>query len=246
MQVRLEHFDPQAISDSGQCFRWRKLGAGAYEIPAFDRCLKLSTDGESLSLSCDEEEYLSVWKDYFDMDTDYGLLDRDALFYGDPFLDAAIREEKGIRILRQDFWETLVSFIISQNNNIPRIRKSIERLCGGDVHFPGPSEILEMDLSGMGLGYRDEYLKSAAEWYIAGSEDLSLIKGVGPKVMACVNLYGKHRMSECPMDTWMKKVVREIYGGKIPGWCADHAAGYYQQLVFIKIRKDAGKKNGAS
>ncbi len=256
MKIKAEHFSPDPIALSGQCFRWRKLGEGKYEIPAFDRSVVICLEGDCLSLSCSEEEYRSVWRSYFDLDTDYARMDERALSLGDGFLREALLEEPGVRILRQDFWETLISFLISQNNNIPRIKKSIEKLCGGEVHFPGPEEILDMDLSEMGLGYRDSYLKSAASWFlsvnkdvsrvISGNEDISRIRGVGPKVLSCVRLYGMHRMDECPIDTWMKKLIHEVYEDRLPEWINDPSAGYFQQLCFMKIRKDSRTRNGSA
>lgn len=246
MEIKSEHFDPKAIADSGQCFRWKRFDTGEFEIPAFDRCLRIRPCGDRLILSCTEDEYQSVWRAYFDMDTDYGALDRRGDSFGDRYLSAAVSEEPGIRILRQNFWEALVSFIISQNNNIPRIRKSIDRLCGGGIHFPLPEEILSMDLSQMGLGYRDEYLKSAARWQLSGNNDISEIRGVGPKVLSCVRLYGMHKMDECPMDTWMKRLLHEVYEDRVPDWVSDPAAGYYQQLCFMKIRRDTKKPNGTA
>ncbi|MCR5304268.1 MAG: hypothetical protein K6E33_06870 [Lachnospiraceae bacterium] len=289
MRVECEHLDLRAIAFSGQCFRWKETGESGFEIPAFDRILHIREVDGCFDLSCDEEEYREIWHSYLDMDTDYKALDVKARAYGDPFLDSALESNPGVRILRQDFWEALISFLISQNNNIPRIKKSIDRLCGGKVHFPRPEEIMEMDLSDMGLGYRDEYLKCAARWYlngnrdicgnkcaegnedinsdkdmagnreingsrdipgshdtdgnrdICGNKDLDEIKGVGPKVKSCVLLYGMHRMDECPMDTWMKRMVREVYGGKVPEWVSDENAGYYQQLCFMKMREEVGK-----
>ena len=94
-----------------------------------------------------------------------------------------------------------------------------------------------MDLSDKGLGYRDVYLKSAAEYWISGRRDLLEIKGVGPKVEACIRLYGMHEMSFCPIDTWMKKLIAEDYGGVMPKWMDDPNAGYFQQLCFCHKRR---------
>ena len=98
-----------------------------------------------------------------------------------------------------------------------------------------------MDLSDKGLGYRDVYLKSAAKWELDGKTDLMEIKGVGPKVYACIRLYGCHDMAYCPIDTWMKKLISEDYGGVMPAWMDDENAGYYQQLCFCHKRRISKK-----
>ena len=141
MIVRIaDDFDLDMIAESGQCFRWEKKDRLVYRIIAGDRCLYLSAvdnDGDSASecfeLDCTPEEYDGFWREYFDLDENYAAIRGRIDPKEDPFLFRAAEHEKGIRILRQDPWEMLVSFIISQNKNIPAIRRSIELLaeaCG--------------------------------------------------------------------------------------------------------------------
>ncbi|MDD4199886.1 MAG: DNA glycosylase [Eubacteriales bacterium] len=173
------------------------------------------------------------WRHYFDLDRDYGQIKK-KLSRGDEVMQAAIKQGGGIRILNQDPWETLVSFIISQNNNIPRIKKcisSLSRILGNRVGFLADgteafsipeAEVLAKaslaDLAECRLGYRDKYLIEAAKQYIEwGKEemrnrDLTDFAGVGPKVANCVSLFCLQRADSFPVDVWMRRVMHELYG----------------------------------
>ena len=165
----------------------------------------------------------------------------------DDFLKAAYEFGSGIRILRQDLWEVIISFIISQNNNIPRIKKSIEKLCnevGG--RFPSCYEILDMNLSDKGLGYRDKYLEDAASWWMWEGEyaesrlrqtkepkrHLLEVKGIGNKVADCICLFGLHHLDAFPVDTHIKKIIDREYDGELPDWAKSKYAGLFQQYMF--------------
>ena len=122
IQIR-DDFDPDKIARSGQCFRWRKTGENGWRIVHGKQCLTILGLGEGrFRLSCPEEEYHARWRSYFDLDEDYREIRARITAADDPFLHDACTYGKGIRILRQDPWETLVSFIISQNKNIPAIK----------------------------------------------------------------------------------------------------------------------------
>lgn len=188
----LTDFDIHRIMDSGQVFRIRPLSTevsrgsrenGCFLAAAGSRAVLIWQEPESegrtrVRFSCSEEEFEGFWKDYFDLDRDYGSIRR-SVDPKDAFLSEAVRFGYGIRILRQDLWETIISFLISQNNNITRIRRSIEALCaryGETVSpdglpdlraasalsaFPTPEAIVEgseKGLEGLGLGYRDRYI----------------------------------------------------------------------------------------
>ncbi|RKJ22397.1 8-oxoguanine DNA glycosylase [bacterium D16-50] len=256
-RVRIDHMNLHQIAGSGQCFRWRMLGESAYGIHAFGRYLEIAQEGDDFLLSCGEGEWNEIWKTYFDMDTDYREAERIVALSEDKFLKAAYRFGSGIRILRQDLWEVLVSFIISQNNNIPRIRKSIERICDGfGGRFPDCHELWEMDLSDKGLGYRDKYLKEAAVWWMgqegaAGSElwDMEVpkerlleIKGVGNKVADCICLFGLHRLEVFPVDTHISKILDREYGGRLPDWSGVKFAGLFQQYIFYHDLMNKGQE----
>ncbi|WP_130861120.1 DNA-3-methyladenine glycosylase family protein [Bacilliculturomica massiliensis] len=175
--IVIEHMDLAQIADSGQCFTWTRLDEGCYAIQALGRCLVAVQEGDRFFFSCSEDEFRQVWSHYFDLERDYGQLKR-RIDPEDAYLRAAVEYGGGIRVLKQDLWEVMVSFLISQNNNIGRIRNSIRGLCGeygrkmpmdgGRFYyaFPRPEELAaagEADFIRLGLGYRAKYLKALTE-----------------------------------------------------------------------------------
>ena len=125
--VELEHFSLDKICDSGQCFRMKKLGDGHFSMVAGDQYLEMYQKGGVVDFYCSQEEFICYWVMYFDLDTDYETYMK-AANPRDKYLGAAIEAGDGIRILRQDLWEMIVTFLISQQNNIFRIRKCIDRI----------------------------------------------------------------------------------------------------------------------
>ena len=247
--TQIDHMNLHQIANSGQCFRWQQINDNTYKIPAFGKELTITQDRNTFILSCDESEWNSLWKNYFDVDTDtdYNEVENIIMESNDDFLKAAYQFGSGIRILRQDLWEMIISFIISQNNNIPRIRKSIEKLC--DTYygkFPPPLWLFNIDLSNMGLGYRTKYIENACEWiftnysftgklnisYSYDKEQLMKIKGVGNKVANCICLFALHHLDAFPIDTHIKKIIDREYGGKLPKWANSKYAGLFQQYIF--------------
>ena len=197
MEIHItDDFDLDRIADSGQCFRWRKDDSGAYRISHKGHCLKIRPLGNAMfRLSCSEDEYREIWHDYFDFGENYRSVRERVSREEDPFLADACEYGKGIRILRQDPWEMLVSFIISQNKNIPAIKKSIELLCetagkrcenteqeredDGQLVFPSPEQILSLSdeaLAACRLGYRCRYVKAAASDVAEGKLDLDSLR----------------------------------------------------------------------
>ena len=184
-----DDFDLDKLAESGQCFRWRRAAEGGYRIVHRDRCLTIRQVGEDRwRLSCSEAEFERVWRAYFDLDTDYRAIRRAVRETEDPFLARACAFGAGIRILRQEPWETLVSFIISQNRSIPMIQRSVELLCAaaGDelrdddgepyYTFPRPERLLSLPeeaLAACRLGYRCGYVRAAAEAVAGGGLDLA-------------------------------------------------------------------------
>lgn len=171
-------FSADHIFDCGQCFRWNRESDGSYTGIAFGRAVNIKeTDGTVTIENCTEEDYSSIWADYLDMKRDYGMI-KESLSEGDSVMKAAAAYGSGIRLLQQDPWETLISFIISQNSNIPRIKKCIEALCenfgrGIGVYrgaqrfaFPTPERLAGLtreELAVCRLGYRDTYIIEAAK-----------------------------------------------------------------------------------
>ena len=164
----------------------------------------------------------------------------------DDFLKAAYEFGSGIRILRQDLWEVIISFIISQNNNIPRIKKSIKRLCDeNNGKFPEWYDLINMDLADKGLGYRDEYIRNACyarattftdddleSGYANAKAQLMKIKGIGEKVANCILLFSLHYLDSFPVDTHIRKIIDREYDGELPDWAFGKYAGLLQQYLF--------------
>lgn len=246
--TKINHMNLHQIANSGQCFRWQQINDNTYKIPAFERELTISQDGDMFTLSCDESEWNKVWKEYFDVetDTDYNEVEEIVKYLGDDYLKDAYEFGSGIRILRQDLWEVIVSFIISQNNNIPRIKKSIEKLCSEtDGKFPKWHELINMDLADKGLGYRDEYIRNTCyarattftdedleSGYEKAKEQLMKIKGIGEKVCNCICLFSLHYLDAFPQDVHIKRILDREYNGELPSWVGNKYAGLFQQYLF--------------
>ena len=128
-----DDFDLEKIAESGQCFRWKRLDKTTYRIIKTDQCLYVSSLGDNqYEFDCDDEAFQSFWLPYFDLETNYQSI-RERIPEEDVFLQTAMEQEKGIRILRQDSWEMLITSIITQNRTIPAIQRSIElmsEMCG--------------------------------------------------------------------------------------------------------------------
>lgn len=259
----IRHFDPEAIALSGQCFRMRVMASGRVEVLHRDRRVEIAALKEdAFQFSCSDAEFEAVWHPYFDLETDYGLF-LAAVDKSDRFLIRAAERGKGLRILRQDPFETLIGFILSQRKCIPAIRDSVEKLCRrfgkplpqygpGAYAFPEPQALAEAsmeELAACSLGYRAPYVKAAAVSVASGQTDLEAMQalddgallekllslyGVGEKVARCVMLFGCHRLDAAPVDVWIRRVIDEEYGGVPP---FDRYAGFggvIQQYMFFE------------
>ena len=270
-------FNPDVIMNSGQVFRMY-CENGIYRALSGSNDVSFFVEGKAgkvnITFVCEETQW-EFWKKYFDLEADYGKYLRKvkkvAKECDDEFLLSALDYARGMRILKQDTWETFISYMISQNNNIPKIKKTIQILCdrySDGEKFPEPEAFALASVdelaSGTALGYRAEYLFLFAKQVIADGgveslkrfeemksdaavEELLKIKGVGPKVANCINLYGLHHMDSYPIDTWMKKIIAEDYKryslkeymeyiGKYAGF-----EGFVQQLQFYTKRKSSIK-----
>ena len=125
-----DDFDLDKIIGSGQCFRPKKISENTYRFITGDHVVEITDEKTHFSVSCTKEEWDSIWHTYFDLDTNYRKI-RESIPGEDKYLRTAAAKGAGIRILRQDKFEMLISFIISQNNNIKRISGIVERLCEG-------------------------------------------------------------------------------------------------------------------
>jgi N-glycosylase/DNA lyase len=180
-------FDPVATFECGQCFRWSADGDGVYTGVVRGRVARVRREGDAVVIECPREDFEHVWREYFDLDRDYAAI-RESLCVNDH-MRAATEFGAGIRILRQEPWEALCSFIISQCNNIPRIKKIIETLCGlfGEViefggaeyrAFPSAERLAGLDetaLAPLRSGYRAAYILGAARAVASGELDLAAL-----------------------------------------------------------------------
>lgn len=239
-------FELGHIFDCGQCFRFNPNPDRSYTGTAFGRTVRISKDGGDVILhNTSLEDFLSVWKDYLDLDCDYSQIKARLTSGGDRVMAEAVEYGGGIRILRQDLWETMISFIISASNNIPRIKKIIELLCAnfGDAHdyegntyysFPLPERIASLkleDLSVIRTGFRDKYILNCAKKVCSGEIDLDYIRsldtvrakktlmniyGIGNKVADCIMLFGLSHRDAFPVDVWIKRIMEYYYFGNKP------------------------------
>ena len=177
VEQRISHLSFSQICRSGQCFRMRECRDGVFEVIAGNRRLEVRQDGERCIFDCTQEVFDSFWKNYFDLDTDYSrYLER--INPRDQYLVQAAAAGWGVRILRQDLWEMIVTFLISQQNNITRIRRCVENICekygqrcedeNGVVYygFPEPQALAGLDENALmecNLGYRSKYVVRTAK-----------------------------------------------------------------------------------
>lgn len=260
-----ENFHIDHIFDCGQCFRFNKTEDGCYEGVAFDRYVKIEEGHRTITLyNVDEGEFKSLWRRFLDLDTPYGEIAKG--FSDDEVLSEAAEYSSGIRILKQDKWETLCSFIISQNNNIPRIKGIIERMsekygkeiyrdCGKSYYSFPTAEALydagEDEIFALKTGFRAKYIYDCAKtvcenpFFLTEADGLSTpeaslhlqkIKGVGAKVAACTLLFGYSRYDSFPIDVWVKRILEKYYPDGVSGHLAGSYAGIAQQYLFYYER----------
>lgn len=258
MIVTCNHLNLDQIAQSGQCFRWERIDEGAYSIPAYGiKLFARQVAHNAIDVDCSTCEWDEVWSRYFDIHNDYGAV-IERIAPNDKYLAAAAAYGSGIRLLQQPLWETMASFIISQNNNIPRIKAIIKRLCAGRRDFPSAEEIAlkfsPVALRAIGLGYRAEYLHEAACRYMAAPDThrrlrqmtyedarmyLMSYEGIGAKVADCICLYGLQHYEAFPLDKWMKRIVRNHYDGRFPSNLYAGIQGVLQQYMFFYERSMA-------
>lgn len=259
--TRIDHLSLEQICDSGQCFRMRVLDEGIYEVIAGDKYLTLSQDQDRLYFQCSQEAFDGYWARYFDLDTDYGAY-IDRINPNDHYLTRAAAAGRGVRILRQELWEMIVTFLVSQQNNIKRIRRSIGLLCEaygeyctsengtGYYAFPAPQAFAalgENDLMACNLGYRSKYIVRTARDIVNGVIDLDAIRnmpfhrarkellkcyGIGEKVADCICLFALHHMQAFPVDTHIKQVLDTHYKRGFPNRRYRDCRGVMQQYIF--------------
>lgn len=237
----IKSFELRDIFDCGQCFRWNEQDDGSYTGIIKNGVLNVKKEESNVIFSgLLNEDIEKVCNEYFDLNTDYELI-KEKLSTVDDNLKKSIEYGEGIRILNQDLWECIISFIISANNNIPRIKKIIDRISenyGEEIiwndkkyyTFPTEKELSKAsveDLRKLGLGFRDKRVYTTTKMILNKEVDLDeIIKldnsneirekllsldGVGEKVADCIMLFSLKRFDVFPVDVWVRRVMNELY-----------------------------------
>lgn len=277
----LENFKISQIFDCGQCFRFDPVPSERHALEiagvANGRYIRLGQDApDSLTVyNTDADEFERIWRHYLSLDVDYGEVRRDiaerfaaATGGRDTVMPLAMEYGDGIRILRQEPWEAVCSFIVSQNNNIPRIKKIIAAMSrqwgepiryGNEVYYAFPTakalaDAGEEAIFNLKTGFRAKYIYDAACRAVSGELDygaifaatpekaaelLCAIKGVGPKVAACAMLFGFDKTEAFPVDVWIKRVLAKYYPDGLDIAALGKYAGIAQQYLFYYERYNA-------
>lgn len=264
-----QYFNPRQTLECGQIFRFEPYKEG-YLVHSADKICYLRSGGVKTIVECDDPDY---FYGYFDLERDYSKIVEHAKSFGIPLLSRYAEAGKGVRLLNQNREEMLYSFIISQNNNIPRIKLIISRICGGlsqkrsspfGDYYPFPATLQlagagEEFFKNAGAGYRDKYLAQTSARILKEGFDFDKLDtpqlkrelltymGVGAKVADCIALFGFSRRDSFPVDTWIEKVYKEDFGGKLTdrnkicdyftGLFGQYS-GYIQQYLFYGKRQN--------
>ena len=256
-------FLPLHTFDCGQCFRWNENADGSFTGVAGKRAVKLSYDGKTIKIDGAEKKDEAFFREYLDIDRDYSLIKERVS--KNPVMKEAVKFGSGIRILKQEFFESLLSFIISQRSSIPKIKGCIEKICaayGEKIEFDGKAfytfpdaealrDVREKDYAAFGVGYRAKYLEQAVSDVLSGKIDEKKIRtlktpdarnalleifGVGNKVADCVLLFGLSRFDSFPVDVWVKRAMDEYFQGQDGFALFGEDSGFAQQYLFYKMR----------
>lgn len=258
--VTIDNFSLSQTLDCGQAFRWCEIKENVWCGIAHGKYLKISQNGNTVRFhDTTENDFQDIWVPYFDLERDYGKIIKN--LGSGTLLSTAANYGHGIRILRQDAWEALCSFIISQNNNIPRIKGIVERMCENfgeeTAHgytFPTARKIASLSLEDLAVlrsGFRAKYILDAAKRVASGEVDLTKIPslptdearaeltkiyGVGEKVADCALLYGMGHINAFPKDVWIKRAVPVFFGNDFDETKIENA-GIIQQYIFFYARE---------
>ena len=233
-------FKVKDIFECGQCFRWNKEPDGSYSGIFGHNVLNVKEEKDIVITGICNGNIEDICKNYFDLDRNYEEI-KETLSLIDDNMKESIKYGEGIRILNQNLWEMIISFIISANNNIPRIKGIIERMSakyGQEIKFRGTSyytfptidelsQASVKDLKDLGLGFRDRYVYETTKKIKEGKINLENLKqeptnevrkqlltltGVGPKVADCIMLFSTlKRFDVFPVDVWVRRVMNDLY-----------------------------------
>ena len=238
--LKIEYFNLKYTLECGQCFRWRKIEENEYIGVIKDRVLKIKQIENKIYVRSNNMDNIEkIIKEYFDLNTDYEFIEK-RISKIDENVNKAVKNTSGIRILNQDFFETLISYIISANNNIPRISRSVNLISEkygkkivfeNEEYFLFPTaeelkQVTEDEFKKCGVGFRARYLKHAVEDVLNGKIDIKnidnittevlkkkllTIMGVGQKVADCILLFSCKRSEVFPIDVWVERVMTNLY-----------------------------------
>lgn len=240
-----ESFEPVHIFECGQCFRWNKQKDNSYTGIFKNNVINVKKEDDKVIFTGNcNDDIKTICTDYFDLNQNYENI-KTKLSKIDKYLENSIKYGNGIRILHQDLWETLISFIISANNNIPRIKTIIERISkkyGKKIifqneeyyTFPKPEDLANatvQDLRSLGLGFRDVRVYETVQKTLRKEINLQELEkeknietlrnalleipGVGPKVADCIMLFSLKKYEVFPVDVWVRRVISELYFNNI-------------------------------
>ena len=273
MQIEIQDdFDLEKIVTCGQCFRAKAIDNSLFRFVSGDHVIYMKETGEhQFDVSCTDAEWKEFWTSYFDLGRSYQNIYNDEHEKHDV-VRKAMDCGRGLRILRQDPWEMLITFIISQRKSIPAISKSVEALAEKYGHpiktdyevinsFPTPEEMADAtidELQNCSLGYRAPYIYDAIQKVASGSLNLvaltdyndeelfnalQTVNGVGKKVANCICLFGYGRMARVPVDVWILRAIQEDCHGEDPFILFENNAGIIQQYIFYYKKQKGAEAN---
>lgn len=235
----VKNFELSHIFDCGQCFRWKQQENGNYIGVAFEKVIEVEkTNNDVIIYNTNEEEFKNIWCNYFDLYRDYDAIKE--ILSKDELLRKSVEFGWGIRLLQQQPFEIIISFIISANNRIPMIKRAINNMAekwGKPITykdktyytFPSIDDLENCtidELEKCGTGFRAKYIKNTIDAILGGDIDIKYIKdldddmchselqkisGVGPKVGDCIMLFSMNKYSAFPVDVWVKRAMQHFY-----------------------------------
>lgn len=240
LEINVDYFNLKYTLECGQCFRWKKIDEDYYIGIIKDRVIKIKQDKNKLFvLSNNYSNLEKVVRQYFELDKDYKIIE-ERISKVDEYVEKAVKNTSGLRHLKQDFFETIISYIISANNNIPRISKSVNEISkryGKEIEFEGekyylfprPEELKKVTIDEYrecGVGFRDKYIYNTVRKINNGEINLEnmqemdtltlrnlllTLMGIGPKVADCILLFSCSRQEVFPIDVWVERVMKKLY-----------------------------------
>lgn len=240
LEINVDYFNLKYTLECGQCFRWKKIDEDYYIGIIKDRVIKIKQDKNKLFvLSNNYSNLEKVVREYFELDKDYKIIE-ERISKVDEYVEKAVKNTSGLRHLKQDFFEIIISYIISANNNIPRISKSVNEISkryGKEIEFEGekyylfprPEELKKVTIDEYrecGVGFRDKYIYNTVRKINNGEINLETMQemdtltlrnllltlmGIGPKVADCILLFSCSRQEVFPIDVWVERVMKKLY-----------------------------------